>query len=46
MNENILKAAVNFEVQKIKKNLKAINTTENVEGYIYIFSKSFIYLFF
>ena len=43
MNENILKTAVNFEVEKIKKYLKAINTAENLEGYIYIFSKSFIF---
>ena len=45
MNENILKTAVNFEVEKIKKYLKAINTAENLEGYIYIFSKSSIYFF-
>ena len=46
MNENILKTAVNFEVQKIKQYLKAIDTAEKLEGYIYIFSKSFILFFF
>ena len=42
MDENILKTAVNFEVEKIKKYLKAIETLTKLEGYIYFFSKSFI----
>ena len=42
MNENLLKTAVNFAVEKIKRYLKAIETMEKLEGYIYIFSKSFI----
>ena len=42
MNENILKTAANFEVEKIKKYLKVNKTMEKLEGYIYIFSKSFI----
>ena len=46
MNENILKTAVNFEVEKIKQYLKAIDTAEKLEKYIYIFSKSFVLFFF
>ena len=42
MNENVLKTAVKFEVEKIKRYLKAIDTREKLKGYIYIFSKSFI----
>ena len=42
MNKNLLKTAVNFAVEKIKRYLKAIETMEKLEGYIYIFSKSFI----
>ena len=42
MDENILKTAVNFEVEKIKKYLKAVETLTKLKGYIYIFSKSFI----
>ena len=42
MDENVLKTAIKFEVDKIKKFLKAIDTMEKLEGYIYIFSKSFI----
>ena len=46
ISENILKTAVNFEVEKIKRYFKAVETMEKLEGYIYIFSKSFIYYFF
>ena len=42
MDENVLKTAIKFEVDKIKKFLKAIDTMEKLEEYIYIFSKSFI----
>ena len=42
MSENVLKTAVSFEVEKIKKYLKATETMEKLEGYIYIFLKSFI----
>ena len=42
MNENILKSAVNFEVKKIKRYLKAIETMVKLEWCIYIFSKGFI----
>ena len=42
MNENVLKTAVKFEVEKIKRYLKAIDTREKLKVYIYIFSKSFI----
>ena len=42
MNKNLLKTAVNFAVEKIKRYLKAIETMEKLGGYIYIFSKSFI----
>ena len=42
MNKNVLKTAVKFEVDKIKRFLKATDTMEKLEGYIYIFSKSFI----
>ena len=42
MDENVLKTAIKFEVDKIKRFLKAIDTMEKLEGYIYIFSKSFI----
>ena len=42
MDENVLKTAIKFEVDKIKRFLKAIGTMEKLEGYIYIFSKSFI----
>ena len=42
MDENVLKIAIKFEVDKIKRFLKAIDTMEKLEGYIYIFSKSFI----
>ena len=38
MNENVLKTAVKFEVEKIKRYLKAIDTMEKLKGYIYIFS--------
>ena len=41
IDQNILKTTINFEVEKIKKYLKAIETLEKLEGYIYIFSKSF-----
>ena len=40
MYENVLKTAIKFEVDKKKKFLKG-----KLEGYIYIFSKSFIYFF-
>ena len=40
IDQNILKTTINFEVEKIKKYLKAIETLEKLEGYIYIFSKS------
>ena len=46
ISENILKTAVNFEVEKVKRYFKAVETMEKLEGYIYIFSKSFIYFFF
>ena len=42
MDENVLKTAIKFEVDKIKKFLKATDTMEKLEGYIYIFSKNFI----
>ena len=42
MDENILKTAIKFEVDKIKKFLKATDTMEKLEGYIYISSKNFI----
>ena len=38
IDQNILKTAINFEVEKIKRYLKAIETLEKLEGYIYIFS--------
>lgn len=39
---SILKLAIKFEVDKIKRFLKAIETAEKLDGYIYVFSKSFI----
>ena len=42
MDENVLKTAIKFEVDKIKKFLKATDTMEKLEGYIYISSKNFI----
>ena len=45
IDQNILKTAVNFEVEKIKRYLKAIETLEKLEGYIYIVSKSFFQFF-
>ena len=42
MGGNIFKTAVNFELEKIKKYLSAIDTAEKLERYIYIFSKNFI----
>ena len=45
IDQNILKTAVNFEVEKIKRYHKAIETLEKLEGYIYIFSKSFFKIF-
>ena len=42
MDENVLKTAIKFEVDKIKKFLKATDTREKLEGYIYIFSKNLI----
>ena len=42
MEENVLKTAIKFEVDKIKKFLKAKKKKKILEGYIYIFSKSFI----
>ena len=42
MDENVLKTAIKFEVDKIKKFLKATDTMEKLEGYIYIFSKNLI----
>ena len=38
----ILKLAIKFEVDKIKRFLKAIEIAERLDGYIYVFSKSFI----
>ena len=42
---SILKLAIKFEVDKIKRFLKSIKTAEKLGGYIYVFSKSFIYFF-
>ena len=42
MDENVLKTAIKFEVDKLKKFLKATDTMEKLEGYIYIFSKNLI----
>ena len=38
----ILKLVIKFEVDKIKRFLKAIEIAERLDGYIYVFSKSFI----
>ena len=38
----ILKLAIKLEVDKIKRFLKAIEIAEKLDGYIYVFSKSFI----
>ena len=38
IDQNVLKTAINFEVEKIKRYLKVIETLEKLEGYIYIFS--------
>ena len=42
MDENVLKSAIKFDVDKIKKFLKAIDTMEKLEGYIYIFANETI----
>ena len=39
---SILKLAIKFEVDKIKRFLKAIETAEKLDECIYVFSKSFI----
>ena len=41
LDNKTLKLAIFFEIEKIKKYLKAIDTFENLEGYLYIYSKSF-----
>ena len=38
IDQSVLKTAINFEVEKIKRYLKVIETLEKLEGYIYIFS--------
>ena len=42
LENKILKLAVYFEIEKIENYLKAIDTFENLEGYLYIYSKSFV----
>ena len=42
MDENVLKSAIKFDVDKIKKFLKAIDTMEKLEGHIYIFANETI----
>ena len=39
---SILKVAIKFEVDKTRRFLKAIETAEKLDGYTYVFSKSFI----
>ena len=40
--DNPMRAVVFFEIEKIKKYLKTFNDIEKLEGYLYVFSKSFI----
>ena len=42
LDNKILKLTVFCEIEKIKKYLKAIDTFENLEWYLYIYSKSFV----
>ena len=42
IDNKILKLAITFEIEKIKKYLKAIDTFEKLEWYVYIYSKSFV----
>ena len=42
MDENVLKTAIKLDVDKIKKFLKAIDTMEKLEGYIYVFANETI----
>ena len=42
MDENVLKTAIKFDVDKIKTFLKAIDTMEKLEGYIYVFANETI----
>ena len=42
IDNKILKLAITFEIEKVKKHLKAIDTFEKLEGYVYIYSKSFV----
>ena len=42
LDNKTLQLAITFEIEKIKKYLKAIDTFEKLEGYLHIFSKSFV----
>ena len=42
INNKILNLAITFETEKIKIYLKAIDTFEKLERYVYIYSKSFV----
>ena len=39
----ILKTAIYFEIEKIKKHFKILDGVEKLEGNLYVFSKSFFY---
>ena len=45
LHDNPIRAAAFFEIEKIKKYLKAFNDIEKLEGYLYVLSKSFILFF-
>ena len=42
LHDNPIRAAVFFEIEKIKKYLKTFNDIEKLEGYLCVLSKSFI----
>ena len=45
LHDNPIRAAVFFEIEKIKKYLKAFNDIEKLEGYLYVLSKKFYMIF-
>ena len=42
LHDNPIRAAVFFEIEKIKKYLRSFNDIEKLEWYLYVLSKSFI----
>ena len=42
LDDNILKLAIYFEMEKIKRFLKTVDNIKKLEGSLYVFSKSFL----